>query len=173
MSMIPDCRPKYEKDTAYVQLTHKDAVKPDEINPYWSGLLRGHDRDFLDGYDWNTEFSVNGLFDNLDAYDEEFRRIGLNTSDMDASIVNGAVSEGTFAGGGDEKWLSDFSDKELHDMSMTTKVCLLMKEMLNGYIEEQRDMLVTSMIESMDEKEYGEAMEDAKGHGKKDGKEEG
>lgn len=36
-----------------------------------------------------------------------------------------------------------------------------MKGILNEYIEDQRDELVTSMIENMDKKEYDEAMKDA------------
>lgn len=144
------------KDAAPLPFRNYDEIGEDEINPYWYGHLRGNDAEFLRGYDYNTIEVVNNLFDNIDVYAEQLERIGLDADDIDDSIVDGTISELNFnlpqRNNEDEsKWFSDYTDEELKGMSLTTKFFLLVKEILNDHIESERDMLVTSMIDNMDE----------------------
>lgn len=148
MSIIPNCREKYIKDT----LSSTDIDKK-EINPYWYGLLLGKDAEYLMGYDFNTEFVVNNLFDNLDAFANELEEIGINIEELDTEIVNGA-SDTNEKETRPCKWYCEYSQEELDSMNNTTKMFLLFKYMLNRYIEDNRDMLVTSMIDNMNDKIY-------------------
>lgn len=152
MSYIPDCRTKYEKD---ISKPYKGMEKVDEkaINPYWYGNLKGDDALFVAGYDWNTEQVVNNLFDNLDVYASEFNSIGLDVRDIDRDIVNGAYNECNilfnqeFADTRPVKWFNEYSQEDIDEMNDATKFTLMMKYILNHYIEMNRNELVTSMIE--------------------------
>ena len=163
MSMIPDCRALYEKDTAnpWKEDTPKDN-KDNEINPYFYGLLDEEDSEFLRGFDWNTTNALNNFFDNTDVAYDILEKIGINPDDIDENIVDGAIGEDlqnyTFKEQDERpvKWFSEYTDDELKNMNQATKFMLAMKEILNEYIENERDMLVTSMIDDMDDEEHKE-----------------
>lgn len=167
MSIIPDCRPKYLKDADHI-LCKKEQVDKKEINPYWWGLLNKEDKEFIKGYDWNTEQVVCNLFDNLDVYAAELKDVGINVDDIDTNIVNGAFNDGceppTYERSerdSNMKWYSDYTYEELQKMNNITKTMLLLKEILCAHIESERDMLITSMIDNMDEDAYDEAYNEA------------
>ena len=156
MSYIPDCRPKYAKDIEEPYSDRKAKSSDTEINPYWSGLLDGADKEFLQGFDYNTSNVVNNLFDNINIYATEFESVGLDVEDIDTEIIEGTDPFNEVQSEKECKLLDDYSDDEIKTMSDATKVCLLMKSILNHYIEMNRDELVTSMIENMDETVYQE-----------------
>lgn len=149
MSYIEDSWEKYRDE---------ENKKP---NPYWYGLLKGNDVDFLMGYDWNTFSALNNFFDNLDIYEKELADVGIYVNDIDPEIVNGA--DDTYNENlpntkdpREVKWFPDYTEQELSNMSKSTRIMLLFKFILNHYVSMQRDELVTSMIDNMDEGEYAE-----------------
>lgn len=148
MSIIPNCREKYTKD-----INLSNDVDEKEINPYWFGLLLGKDAEYLMGYDFNTEFVVNNLFDNLDIYADELKQIGIDIEELDKNIVNGA-SDTNEKDNRPCKWYCEYSKEELDGMNDTTKIFLLIKYMLNKHMEDNRNLLVTSMIENMNDRVY-------------------
>ena len=154
MSYIPDCRPKYAKDVDKPYADRGEKPSDTEINPYWFGLLDETDKEFLRGYDYNTGNVVNNLFDNMDVYATEFDKIGIDVDDIDEKIINGTDPFNEVQDERDCKLLDDYSVDELDKRSEATRVCLLMKSIINHYIEMNRDELVTSMIENMDDTEY-------------------
>ena len=156
MSYIPDCRPKYAKDVEKPFANRKETVNDTDINPYWSGLLNDNDKEYLSGFDYNTTNTVNNLFDNLDVYATEFEQIGLDVANIDFTVINGTDPYNDTEDERECKVLDDYSDEDIETMSMETKVCLLMKSILNHYIEMERDELITSMIENMDDSVYEE-----------------
>lgn len=165
MSYIPNCRPKMAKEagSAYRKTSE---IPEDEINAYYYGLLESPDKDFVCGYDWNTERVINNLFDNLDIYANKFEEIGINIDDVDTDIVNGAYDEANinfnneFADKRPVKWYCQYDIEEIEAMNTPTKLMLLMKYIINDYIEMQRDELVTSMIEDMDDKDHERRMKE-------------
>ena len=163
MSYIPDCRTKYVKDLEFPYKRHTDEqIDKNEINGYWYGLLDGTDREFVRGYDYNTTHVVNNLFDNLEVYATELESIGLDVSKVDTDIVNGVnpyseSSEDTRP----YKDLNDFSVEELQQLSEETRLMLFFKSILNDYIEMNRDELVTSMIDNMDDDIHTKNLEKA------------
>lgn len=151
MSYIPDCRQKFE--------TNNKNMNEKIINPYWYGLLRGDDAEFLRGYDWNTSMSINNFFDNLDIYADKLEKEGISVDFIDTDIVNGADEDYniTMPHIKDDrkcKYYSEYSDEELRKMSKSTRIMLLMKELITFHIENCRDELIVSAIENMDEDEY-------------------
>lgn len=164
MSYIPNCRPKYYKDATPVPYVKTNDIPEKEINPYYYGLLEGNDKEFLRGYDYNTAAVVNNLFDNLDMYVNEFESIGLDVENIDSNIVDGSIEEvnkylNTANNRKEAKWLPDYTSDEIEKFNIETKIALLFKYMLNDYIESNRDMLVTSMIESMDEETHAKMVQ--------------
>lgn len=166
MSYIPNCRPKLEKDAGPFPHKSEKDVPENAINPYWYGLLRDKDETFLQGFDYNTRVGVDNLFDNLDVFRDDLEAIGIDVDDIDENIVNGAddANNITMPDTADDrecKWYDDYTEEELSKMSHSTRVMLFMKYMLSYYIEMQRDELVTSMIDGMDEAKYKLAMTNA------------
>lgn len=128
MTYIPDCRKKLNDDGT--------------PNPYWEGVLIGEDKEFIRGYDYNTDNAINNLFDNLDVYTSEFAEENIDINDVDINIV---------CSDNDEKWYVDYTLEELEQMNKPTRLMLLMKYILNHYIEMERDELITAMIDDMEE----------------------
>ncbi len=161
MSYIPDAREKYK--TQLYKGTQGAAKEP-EPNPYFQGLLNNERKNVLISYDIAVS-AMNAMFDHLDIYAEEIQRtLGINTCsgvDVDSEVVNGLCPyPENFDGRNSDKItpgyhvLDDYNSKELHNMTFTTKMFLLFKTILNEWIEVSRNALNTSLIESMDEKEY-------------------
>jgi hypothetical protein len=167
MSYIPDCRPKYEKDCAiHYTFAPKEPIDEKEINPYWYGLVKGEDKEFLRGFDYAVTMCLCNWFDNLDVCDEELERIGIVVDDIDVDVVNGAYEglENIYLNNMDDranKCLEEYSDEELEKMNKSTLAMLTIKSIVLDYIERERDMLVTSMIDDMDDEEHEKAMEEA------------
>lgn len=125
MSYIPDCRNDENYNEKY---------------------LNNFDKEFVRGYDWCVEMSVDNFFDNLDIYfGDDSHIMHLLNEELPENMREEYEIERTFA---DE---NDRAEKR----DVKTYVDLLRSKILD-YIEMERDELITSMIDNMDEQEYSE-----------------
>lgn len=125
MSYIPDCRNDENYNEKY---------------------LNNFDKEFVRGYDWCVEMSVDNFFDNLDIYFGDNSHImHLLNEELPENMREEYEIERTFA---DENYRVEKRD-------VKTYVDLLRSKILD-YIEMERDELITSMIDNMDEQEYSE-----------------
>lgn len=110
---------------------------------YNQKYLSKPDKEFLRGFDWATEMAVDNFFDN-----EMFE---LQTMDSHLGhILNEEVPESQR-----EKYEMEFTfaDRENEDREVTTYADLIRMKLLE-WIEMERNELITSMIDNMDDKEY-------------------
>lgn len=125
MSYIPDCRNDENYNEKY---------------------LNNFDKEFVRGYDWCVEMSVDNFFDNLDIYfGDDSHIMHLLNEELPENMREEYEIERTFA---DE-------DDRVEKRDVKTYVDLLRSKILD-YIEMERDELITSMIDNMDEQEYAE-----------------
>ena len=135
MSYIPDCRNDENYNEKY---------------------LNNFDKEFVRGYDWCVEMSVDNFFDNLDIYfGDDSHIMHLLNEELPENMREEYEIERTFA---------DENDR-VEKRDVKTYVDLLRSKILD-YIEMERDELITSMIDNMDEQEYAEIK--AKVDGKQD-----
>ena len=135
MSYIPDCRNDENYNEKY---------------------LNNFDKEFVRGYDWCVEMSVDNFFDNLDIYfGDDSHIMHLLNEELPENMREEYEIERTFA---DE-------NARVEKRDVKTYVDLFRSKILD-YIEMERDELITSMIDNMDEQEY------AKIKAKVDGKQE-
>ena len=127
MSYIPDCR---------------------EDGTYNEKYLNGKDKEFIRGFDWATQMAVDNFFDN------GFGDIGVESDFLDTVLRTGLPEH-----------LKDEYEMEstFHDGKPVTYEARkvetygdLIRFKLLEWIEAHRNELITSMIDGMDEKEYGE-----------------
>ena len=119
MSYIPDCR---------------------EDEYYNQKYLKGEDREFVNGFDYCAEETVDCLFDNLDTM-----------FDDDSYIMHVLNEEVPKQEEYDMEWT--FGHKETEHRVVKTYADLLRMKILE-WVEMERNELITSMIDSMDEDEY-------------------
>ena len=125
MSYIPDCRNDENYNEKY---------------------LNNFDKEFVRGYDWCVEMSVDNFFDNLDIYfGDDSHIMHLLNEELPENMREEYEIERTFA---------DENDR-VEKRDVKTYVDLLRSKILD-YIEIERDELITSMIDNMDEQEYAE-----------------
>lgn len=125
MSYIPDCRNDENYNEKY---------------------LNNFDKEFVRGYDWCVEMSVDNFFDNLDIYfGDDSHIMHLLNEELPENMREEYEIERTFA---------DENDR-VEKRDVKTYVDLLRSKILD-YIENERDELITSMIDNMDEQEYAE-----------------
>lgn len=137
MSYIPDAREKYS-DSRF-----DSTVRP---NAYYEELIKGKGKAFLDGYDRAVD-RIGETFLNIGDTENkyEYLKAGLDIKDID------------------EETLADFleSDKgyEYYEhASKATKLIMMLLDEIYEYLEDDRNMLVVSMIDSMDEKKHEKRM---------------
>lgn len=138
MTYIPDVRNKYE---------NKPYQKEKRLNAYWQKFLNKSDKEFVAGYDHCIEDVVSNLFNNLDVYENELNRAWFADDDdreydFDYDFIN------------DEKDFDEMTDEELSEIGRFNRVLKVMKKIVLHWTEMERDQLVVSMIDSMDEEEY-------------------
>ena len=109
---------------------------------YNARYLLGKDADFVDGFDWCCEEAMDSFFDNLDMEFGDDAYIG--------HILNEELPEGMQE---EYEWTPTFGDREPETRKVETYGDLLRAKLLD-WVESHRDELVTSMIDSMDEKTY-------------------
>lgn len=109
---------------------------------YNEKYLNKRDKEFVSGYDWCTECAVDTFFDNLDAF------ISVDSVLMDA--LNKELPDCMKS---EEEIEFTFGTMEKEVRKIETYGDLLRSQLLE-YIENERDELITSMIDSMDDNEY-------------------
>lgn len=150
MSYIPDTRERF------VTPLFESENQERKENGYWHGFLNEKDQEFVRGYDWANEMSVANFFNNLDVYGGEFEEIGIDVNEISEQL-DGAVPFPFYnedANPEDYKDMDDFSEEEKERMNFATKLFLTMKSCLIDWIEMERDQLIVSMIDNMDDEEY-------------------
>lgn len=107
-------------------------------NPYWQGYLDNEGVNFLTGYDY-----ARGIIDS--AFD---------------SLENDNIYGGMFRGLGDclEQYgdclTTDIANSDWNALSDVERIALIIREQLAYFFESDRDSLVTSLIDSMNDEEY-------------------
>ena len=139
MSYIPDVRNRF-RERLYEGTRGASKMDKNERNPYWEGYLNDTDKEYVRGYDWNTEQVVSSFFQNLDVFADILDFI--DTDDIDIEEV---VSE---------RSILEYSDEELAEKSESTLIAKKMRECLLEWIEMERNELIVSMIDGMKEDEY-------------------
>ena len=133
---------------------------PDRPNPYYEGYLNAEDKDEIDGYDYLADNVVDSFFFNMDSHGrivDAFKDAGLDLDKVDhAILVNRRESS------------DEITQEEWEKLNPETKLVLSIKEGLEYYIERDRDELITSMIDNMDEKEYEENFKKVWGKGQEE-----
>ena len=128
MTYIPNVRNKY-KDEIVSKI-------PDEPNPYYEGNVKTEGNlEFIRGYDWCAENVVDAFFDNLDAY---FGDDSVVTDLFEKELPERCK----------DKYLppSSFADEDPELREVETYGDLI-RQCLLDWIEEDRNVLVTSIID--------------------------
>ena len=124
MSRIPDCR-------------------TDEY--YNQKYLNQRDKAELFGFDYCTECAVDNFFDNLDNYFDEETYLG--------HVLNEELPESM-----QEEYTMEFSFFRAEEHKSEDRTCKTYADLLRmrilEWIEMERDEVITSMIENMDDEEY-------------------
>lgn len=107
---------------------------------YNEKYLNERDKSFVDGFDWCAERAVDNLFDNLDILEDD-------------DLQKFLEKELPYDPHEDYDWVPTFDDGEKEHREIKTYGDYLRLELIN-YIEAERDVLITSMIDNMDEEEY-------------------
>lgn len=133
---------------------------PDRPNPYYEGYLKESDKDTIDGYDYLADHVVDSFFYNMEIENriaDAFEAAGLDLSNVDESVLlNRREAEG------------EITEEEWEKLNPETKLVLAIKEGLEKHNERERDMLITSMLDDMDEKEYEENFKKVWGKGQEE-----
>ena len=142
MSYIPDIRDKYEPDFTG---NKTDAEKQE--NAYYQGYLNEKDAEYLAGFDYAVEDTLESFCCNLDIYADELEACGFDLEAFNATF-------------------NDFIEKEYSDEPMNedtpTQIALTLFRAFQHYAEMERDEMGTSLIENMSESEYDECREKCK-----------
>ena len=129
MSYIPDCR----TDETYNQK-----------------YLNDKDGEFIRGFDWCAEEAADNFFDNIfDRFPEDSYLGHILAEELPEDMQDEYEFERTFPVG---------EEREPEKREVKTYADLLRKELLD-WIESERDQLITSMIDDMDNAEYGKIKE--------------
>ena len=128
MTYIPNVRNKF-KENPYKGVT-------DEPNGYWEGNIKSEkEQSFVHGFDWCAENAVDIFFDNLDTY---FGDDSVVTDFFEKELPERCK----------DKYLPPCSleddDPELRDVETYGD---LIRQCLLDWIEGERNMLVTSIID--------------------------
>ena len=100
---------------------------------YNEKYLNENDAQFVAGFDWARIFAVNNFFDNIEIYDLE---------DMEAETE-------------EEQALLDYMEEHREAAEAAAKIFIKnIKEAIMEHIESERDELITSMIENMNDEEF-------------------
>ena len=109
---------------------------------YNEKYLNKKDKEFVSGYDWCAEEVVDNFFDNLDVYfDDDSHLMHVLKEEMPESMQYEEEIE----------W--SFGQREPEKREIKTYLDLL-RSKIQEWIEDERDELITSMIDNMDDNEY-------------------
>ena len=108
---------------------------------YNQKYLNKLDKEFLSGFDWCMENAVDNFFDNNYDFD-------------DGSYICHELLQELSEGDKDDYIMEfTFNDRKDEKRKIKTIIDKVRYEIL-AWIESERDMLITSMIDAMDEEEY-------------------
>lgn len=110
---------------------------------YNQKYLNEKDKKFLAGFDWAVEMALDNFFDNN----------YLNGFNDDEFITHELLQELPECEKGKYTIEFDFLDRKEEEREVNTIIDEVRMEILN-WAESERDMLITSMIDGMDEDEY-------------------
>lgn len=123
---------------------------------YNEKYLNKYDNEFVRGFDWCVEMAVDNFFSNLDIYFDSDSHL--------THLLNEKLPEGM-----SEDYEMDFTyadENRKKELRKTETYGDMLKYKILDYIEMERNELITSMIDNMDEQEYAEIK--AKVDGKQD-----
>ncbi len=145
MTYNPTVRNRFNKP---LYQNTRGAQKEAKRNAYWEGYLSDEDgsSSMISGYDFAAEAADN-VFHNLEVYETALIAAGLIDENEDFSVIDENVIL-------DDKELEAYSEDELNKMTPLTKAVKAFKEILNDWLEGERNNLIVSTIEGMDEEEY-------------------
>ena len=112
-------------------------------NGYWQGYLNKRDADIVRGWDFAVE-DMMWILKELNGTEYVFEEIGISWSDIDGKAISS------------DRALDSYTKEELKTMDVATKVAIAIKEFLKSMMEINRDELIVSFIDSMDDAEYEE-----------------
>lgn len=125
-------------------MTYIPDCRTDEY--YNEKYLNKYDKEFVRGYDWCDEMAVDNFFDNLDVYfDSDSYIMHLLNEKLPKEMREEYEVERTYTE----------DDNKIEKRKVKTYADLLRSRILD-YIEMERDELITSLIDNMDEEEYAE-----------------
>lgn len=141
MSYIPDIRDKYEPD---FRCNKTDAEKQE--NAYYQGYLNEKDAEYLAGFDYAVEDTLESFCYNLDIYEDDI----LESCEIDFDAFRDAFS--TFI---EREYTDDELDLDTIDDKQIRLILALFRA-FQHYAEMERDEMGTSLIENMEEADYDE-----------------
>ena len=143
MTMFADCREKYTKNAyPYGTKFRKQADIPDdEINPYWNGNSKGEDKAEIRGYDWAVDQTDN-FFNNTEC-GEELEEYLTNEEKRILREINSKIT--TMDNEGETPKLEDVVTEST---PRVVKAILATRYDLCDWLERERDMVITSLIEN-------------------------
>lgn len=114
---------------------------------YNDKYVEGADKEFLRGFDWCVEFVVDNFFNN-----------NLDETDEDTHLAHTLSEEVIEHMKETYEVYHSYGDEKVETRKVETYVDLLRMKLLE-WIESERDMLVTSMLDGMAEEEYNKVKE--------------
>ena len=145
MSRIPDVRNPFEEE---LYQNTKGAHSEPQPNAYYQGLLNEQDASQLFGFDYAIDTTVRNFFFNLDISMDDLEECGFDYNRLhrfNEHYVDylKALDDG-----------DDFDFESITDTQI--RLLLIVIDGQFEYAESERDMLGTSLIDSMDDEEYAE-----------------
>ena len=147
MTYIPNVREK--KVTPLYEGT-RGADKEPRDNAYYEGNLKDEKSvEFKEGFDYAVEAMLN-LFNNLDTYASEFENIGLDT-DLPENATKYVNGINVYHPEAEAEEATDLSLEEFEQLPKDVQVFATFKEVLNHWMEMERNEIVVSLIENQEE----------------------
>ena len=137
MTYFRNARDKYD--------TNYKGEKTEKPNPYFEGYLSDDDKLELVGYDYCKEQAEMAIF-NLDTYADDLEKLGFYWDKVDTSLLSKFYHN--------DVSYEQYGLCDLDETTIETKMLMILLEAISTYIESDRDMFVTSMIDEMDDAEY-------------------
>lgn len=127
MSRIPDCR----ADEAYNEK-----------------YLNEIDSECITGYDFSIEDNINNFFNNISNWENDIA-YALGLSEEESVNIDEEILDS-------DKDIEDYDESEFKEMGVVTALLITLKQRMLEWAENNRDEMITSMIENMKDSEYDE-----------------
>lgn len=120
---------------------------------YNEKYLNEADSEYINGYDSSIDDNIDNFFTNLMNWEDDIKE-ALFPDPEDEEKVNEAVKMNFETIWNDDMYYSDYQIEDLEAMSPYTRLFLFLKEKMLEWAEGNRNEMITSMLENMDESEY-------------------